>query len=90
MKKTAALLVAGSMFAVATPAMAQSSDDDNFSGFRVEALAGYAVLAAQEGSAHTAADAMVIGGGLDADLLAAGLGHGGRNTCQESTCQVLT
>ncbi|MBY6217921.1 outer membrane protein [Qipengyuania aquimaris] len=43
MKKTAALLVAGSIFAVATPAMAQSSDDDNFSGFRVEALAGYDV-----------------------------------------------
>lgn len=38
MKTTAALLVAGSMFAVATPAMAQ---DSNFDGFRVEALAGF-------------------------------------------------
>lgn len=45
MKKTATLLVAGSMIAMATPAMAQSSDD-NFSGFRVEALAGYDVTEA--------------------------------------------
>jgi len=41
MKTTSALLVAGSMFAVATPAMAQ--DSSNFDGFRVEALAGYDV-----------------------------------------------
>ena len=46
MKTTAALLVAGSMLAAATPAMAQ--DSDNFSGFRLEALAGYDV--AQAGS----------------------------------------
>ena len=43
MKKTAALLVAGSMFAIATPAMAQSTDTDTFTGFRVEGLAGYDV-----------------------------------------------
>lgn len=41
MKTTAALLVAGSMLATATPALAQ--DSENFSGFRVEALAGYDV-----------------------------------------------
>ena len=39
MKITAALFAAGSLFALATPAMAQDSED--FSGFRVEALAGY-------------------------------------------------
>ena len=48
MKTTAALLVAGSMLAAATPAMAQ--DSENFSGFRVEALAGYDV--AQAGSSE--------------------------------------
>ena len=37
MKTTAALLVAGSMLAAATPAMAQ--DSENFNGFRLEALA---------------------------------------------------
>ena len=41
MKTTAALLVAGSILATATPAMAQ--DSDNFDGFRIEALAGYDV-----------------------------------------------
>ncbi len=41
MKTTAALMVAGSMLAVASPAMAQ--DDDNFDGFRIEALGGYDV-----------------------------------------------
>ncbi|MBX7540845.1 outer membrane protein [Qipengyuania sphaerica] len=41
MKTTAALLVAGSMLAAATPAMAQESE--NFDGFRLEALAGYDV-----------------------------------------------
>ena len=46
MKKTATLLVAGTMIAAATPAMAQSSDEDNFDGFRVEALAGYDVTKA--------------------------------------------
>ena len=46
MKTTAALLVAGSMLAAATPAMAQ--DSENFDGFRLEALAGYDV--AQSGS----------------------------------------
>ena len=39
MKTTAALLVAGSMLAAATPAMAQ--DGGNFEGFKVEGLAGY-------------------------------------------------
>lgn len=39
MKNVAALMVAGSMIAAAAPAMAQDSED--FSGFRVEALAGY-------------------------------------------------
>ena len=44
MKTTAALLVAGSMLAAATPAMAQ--DSENFDGFRLEALAGYDVTQA--------------------------------------------
>jgi len=48
MKTTSALLVAGSMLAVATPAMAQ--DSSNFDGFRVEALAGYDV--SQAGSSE--------------------------------------
>ena len=39
MKTTAALLVAGSMLAAATPALAQ--DGGNFEGFKVEGLAGY-------------------------------------------------
>ena len=41
MKTTAALLFAGSILAVGTPAMAQ--DSSNFDGFRLEALAGYDV-----------------------------------------------
>lgn len=40
MKKIAAMLVAGSTIAIATPAMAQSADD-TFTGPRVEALVGY-------------------------------------------------
>lgn len=43
MKTTAALLVAGSMFAVATPAMAQSATDGTFTGPRAEVLLGYDV-----------------------------------------------
>ena len=43
MKKTAALLVAGSILATAAPAMAQSSDEDTFTGFRAEVLGGYDV-----------------------------------------------
>lgn len=43
MKTTAALLVAGSLLATAAPAMAQSTDDGTFTGFRVEGLAGYDV-----------------------------------------------
>lgn len=43
MKTTAALLVAGSILATAAPAMAQSADETDFTGFRVEALAGYDV-----------------------------------------------
>ncbi len=46
MKTTAALLVAGSLLATAAPAMAQSSDDSPFTGFRVEGLAGYDVTQA--------------------------------------------
>lgn len=48
MKTTAALLVAGSMLAAATPAMAQ--DASNFDGFRLEALAGYDVTEAGSSS----------------------------------------
>lgn len=43
MKYVSALLVAGSMLAAATPAVAQDAGDDNFTGFRVEALGGYDV-----------------------------------------------
>jgi outer membrane immunogenic protein len=42
MKYVTALLVAGSAFAVAAPAMAQDTDG-TFTGFRVEALGGYDV-----------------------------------------------
>lgn len=45
MKKTTALLVAGSLFAFATPAMAQDADGD-FSGFRAQAVGGYDSLEA--------------------------------------------
>ncbi|ALE16767.1 Outer membrane protein-like [Altererythrobacter epoxidivorans] len=45
MKKFAALLVAGSTIALATPAMAQSADE-NFVGPRVEALVGYDIVQA--------------------------------------------
>lgn len=45
MKNATALLIAGSMMAVATPAMAQDYDS-NFSGLRAEALAGYDVTKA--------------------------------------------
>ena len=44
MKKTTLLLLAGSMFATATPAMAQ--DESPFTGLRVEALAGYDITQA--------------------------------------------
>lgn len=40
MKTATALLVAGSIFAAATPAMAQDADS-SFTGFRVEAVGGY-------------------------------------------------
>ena len=40
MQKAVALLVAGSILTVSSPAMAQDSSD-TFSGFRLEALAGY-------------------------------------------------
>lgn len=40
MKNTAALLVAGSALAFTSPAMAQSQDDP-FTGFRLEAIGGY-------------------------------------------------
>ncbi len=40
MKTATALLVAGSIFAAATPAMAQDADS-SFNGFRVEAIGGY-------------------------------------------------
>lgn len=43
MKTTAALLVAGSIFAVATPAMAQDGVDGTFTGPRAEVLLGYDV-----------------------------------------------
>lgn len=43
MKKTAALLVAGSILATAAPAMAQDSDEETFTGFRAEILGGYDV-----------------------------------------------
>ncbi len=33
----------------------------------IEALAGKNIVAAQEGTAHAAADAVVVGGGLQAD-----------------------
>lgn len=46
MKYATALLVAGSILATATPAMAQDSADDSFTGFRVEALGGYDSLQA--------------------------------------------
>ena len=41
MRKLAAMLVAGSTIAIATPAVAQSAGDDTFTGPRVEALVGY-------------------------------------------------
>lgn len=43
MKFAPSLLVAGSLFAFASPAMAQDAADDAFTGFRVEALGGYDV-----------------------------------------------
>ncbi len=43
MKYATALLVAGSILAAASPAMAQDAEGDNFTGFRVEALGGYDV-----------------------------------------------
>ena len=44
MNKTSAFLVAGSLAALATPAMAQESDD--FSGFRAQGVVGYDILQA--------------------------------------------
>ena len=44
MKKTTAFLVAGSLAALSTPAMAQEAD--NFSGFRVQGIAGYDIVQA--------------------------------------------
>lgn len=44
MKKTTAFLVAGSLAALSTPAMAQEAD--NFSGFRVQGVVGYDILQA--------------------------------------------
>ena len=41
MKTTLAILAAGSILAVATPAAAQTAGDSTFTGFRAEALAGY-------------------------------------------------
>ncbi len=70
MKTTAALLVAGSMLAVATPAMAQ--DSDNFDGFRLEALAGYDV--AQAGS--TVDDDSAADNDQSIEGLAYGIGAG--------------
>ena len=45
MKKISTLLVAGSMAAFATPAMAQDASG-NFDGFRVQGVAGYDALKA--------------------------------------------
>ena len=44
MKKISTLLVAGSMAALATPALAQ--DSSNFDGFRVQGVVGYDALKA--------------------------------------------
>lgn len=54
MKIATAFLVAGSAFALATPAMAQDVEGDAFTGFRVEALGGYDSL--QTGSSTDSAN----------------------------------
>ncbi|MBX7457206.1 outer membrane beta-barrel protein [Qipengyuania sp. 1NDH17] len=76
MKTTAALLVAGSMLAVATPAMAQ--DSENFDGFRLEALAGYDVAQAgssvdTEGEDDESIEGLAYGVGAGYDFDAGGV-----------------
>ena len=76
MKTTAALLVAGSMLAAATPAMAQ--DSQNFNGFRLEALAGYDVTQAgssvdTEGENDESIEGLAYGVGAGYDFDAGGV-----------------
>ena len=92
MKTTAALLVAGLILAAATPAMAQ--DGDNFTGFRVEALAGYDVSQAgsdvdneQNEDDDQSIDGFAYGAGVGYDFNAGGVVLGAEATITDSTAE---
>ena len=90
MKTTAALLVAGSILAAATPAMAQ--DSDNFTGFRVEALAGYDVTIAGSDADNDvnedddqSIDGFAYGAGVGYDFNAGGVVFGAEAQITDSS-----
>ena len=56
----------------------------------IEAAPGQAIGAAQKGATHAAADAVVVGGGLDVDLGVAGLGHEGIMPAEMNTVNYYT
>ena len=91
MKTTATLLVAGSMIAAATPAMAQDSSE--FDGFRVEALAGYDVTQAgssvdTEGENDESIEGLSYGIGVGYDFDAGGVVLGLEGEFVGSTAEV--
>lgn len=91
MKTTATLLVAGSMLAIASPAMAQ--DAEEFDGFRVEALAGYDVTQAgssvdTEGENDESIEGLSYGVGLGYDFDAGGVVIGLEGEYVGSTAEV--
>ena len=91
MKTTATLLVAGSMIAAATPAMAQDSSE--FDGFRVEALAGYDVTQAgssvdTEGENDESIEGLSYGVGVGYDFDAGGVVLGLEGEFVGSTAEV--
>lgn len=75
MKKTVAILAAGSVMATAAPAMAQRAGDDVFSGVRVGATAGYDNISAgssidDDGNDNNdqSADGLLYGGEVGYDI----------------------
>ena len=95
MKKIAALLVAGSMTAIAVPAAAQ--DSGTFTGPRVEALAGYDISRAGSSvdndtneNDDQSIDGLVYGAGVGYDFNAGGVVLGVEASITDSTAKVET
>jgi outer membrane immunogenic protein len=93
MRKTIAILTAGSAIALATPAFAQDSGEATFTGPRVEAILGYDIMKAGSsiddtlGDDNKSIDGLLYGAGIGYDMDLGGVVVGVEGEISDSTAK---